>query len=163
MNVLTRNTEQQSNTLAGIAPSDLRARNAATNGLDAKTYFAIGSSLLGPVLVARSEPGICAILIGDDPSLLARDLQDRFPRADLVDGDGDCQKLVAKVASFIECPALGLALSLDIRGTAFQKRVWQALRQIPVGATVSVCTGRGPGLRCERFGSCHPMPPGCTK
>ncbi len=137
MNVLTRNTEQQSNTLAGIAPSDLRARDAATNGLDAKTYFAIDSSLLGPVLVARSEPGVCAILMGDDASILTRDLQDRFPRAELIGDDGNCEQLVAKVASFIECPALGLDLPLDIRGTAFQQRVWQALRQIPVGSTAS--------------------------
>jgi len=111
--------------------------HTATDGVRVKTYFAIGGSSLGSILVARSERGVCAILLGDDPSLLARDLQNRFPSTELIGNNGVCEQLAAKVASFIECPALGLDLPLDIRGTAFQQRVWQALRQISVGSTAS--------------------------
>ncbi len=99
--------------------------------------FAIGQCSLGAILVAASERGVCAILIGDDPDELARDLQDRFPRADLIGGDSKFEQLVAKVVGFVEAPRLGLALPLDVRGTAFQQRVWQALRGIPAGATAS--------------------------
>jgi AraC family transcriptional regulator of adaptative response/methylated-DNA-[protein]-cysteine methyltransferase len=88
-------------------------------------------------LVATSARGVCAILLGDDPDALARDLQDRFPRANLIGGDRQFEQLVAKVVGFVETPALGLDLPLDVRGTAFQQRVWQALRKIPVGSTAS--------------------------
>ena len=87
--------------------------------------------------MAASERGVCAILMGDDPDALARDLQDRFPRADLIGGDADFEQLVARVVGFVEAPRLGLDLPLDVRGTAFQQRVWQALREIPAGSTVS--------------------------
>jgi AraC family transcriptional regulator of adaptative response/methylated-DNA-[protein]-cysteine methyltransferase len=80
---------------------------------------------------------VCAILLGDDPAALVRDLQDRFPRADLIGGDRAFEQLVAKVVGFVEAPALGLNLPLDVRGTAFQQRVWQALCKIPVGAKAS--------------------------
>ena len=66
-----------------------------------------------------------------------RDLQDRFPKARLIGGDAAFERLVAKVVGFVEAPALGLDLPLDVRGTAFQQRVWQALREIPAGATAS--------------------------
>ena len=66
-----------------------------------------------------------------------RDLQDRFPRAQLIGGDAAFEQLVATVVGFVEAPALGLDLPLDVRGTAFQQRVWQALREIPAGATAS--------------------------
>jgi AraC family transcriptional regulator of adaptative response/methylated-DNA-[protein]-cysteine methyltransferase len=92
---------------------------------------------LAPYLVARSDKGICAILMGDDPDKLARDLQDRFPHATLKAGDDGFEALVAKVVGFVEAPALGLDLPLDLRGTAFQQRVWQALREIPAGSMVS--------------------------
>jgi AraC family transcriptional regulator of adaptative response/methylated-DNA-[protein]-cysteine methyltransferase len=75
--------------------------------------------------------------VGDDPEALARDLQDRFPRAGLIGGDSDFEKMVAKVVGFVEAPRLGLDLPLDVRGTAFQQRVWQALREIPAGVTIS--------------------------
>jgi AraC family transcriptional regulator of adaptative response/methylated-DNA-[protein]-cysteine methyltransferase len=75
--------------------------------------------------------------MGDDPDELIRDLQARFPRARLIGGDRDFEQLVAKVVGFVEAPGLGLDLPLDVRGTAFQQRVWQALREIPVGETVS--------------------------
>jgi AraC family transcriptional regulator of adaptative response/methylated-DNA-[protein]-cysteine methyltransferase len=87
--------------------------------------------------VAASEVGVCAILIGDDPDALARDLQDRFPRAELIGGDANFEQLVAKVVGLVEAPGVGLDLPLDVRGTAFQQRVWQALREIPAGSTVS--------------------------
>jgi AraC family transcriptional regulator of adaptative response/methylated-DNA-[protein]-cysteine methyltransferase len=80
---------------------------------------------------------VCAILLGDDPDALARDLQDRFPRATLIGGDAAFEQTIARVIGFVEQPALGLDLPLDVRGTAFQQRVWQALRQIPPGRTVS--------------------------
>jgi 6-O-methylguanine DNA methyltransferase, DNA binding domain len=89
----------------------------------------------------RSERGVCAILMGDDPAALARDLQDRFPQAQLIGGDAGFEALVAKVVGFVEAPALGLDLPpdlpLDMRGTAFQQLVWQALREIPAGSAAS--------------------------
>ena len=73
----------------------------------------------------------------DDPNALAHDLQDKFPHAHLIGADRDFEQLVAQVVGFIEAPALGLDLPLDVRGTAFQQRVWQALRDIPAGSTTS--------------------------
>jgi AraC family transcriptional regulator of adaptative response/methylated-DNA-[protein]-cysteine methyltransferase len=81
--------------------------------------------------------GICAILLGDDAQRLVQDLQDKFPNAELIGGDAQYEALMAQVVGLIEAPENGLALPLDIRGTAFQQRVWQALRAIPVGETVS--------------------------
>jgi AraC family transcriptional regulator of adaptative response/methylated-DNA-[protein]-cysteine methyltransferase len=75
--------------------------------------------------------------MGDDPLQLARDLQDQFPKADLVGDESGYEDLVAQVIGLIERPGVGLDLPLDIRGTAFQRRVWQALQQIPVGTTAS--------------------------
>ena len=83
-----------------------------------------------------SGKGVCAILLGDDPDALLRHLQDRFPRAKLIGGDPEFE-LVAKVVGFVEAPGIGLDLPLDVRGTAFQQRVWQALRKIPPGSTAS--------------------------
>jgi AraC family transcriptional regulator, regulatory protein of adaptative response / methylated-DNA-[protein]-cysteine methyltransferase len=99
--------------------------------------FAIGASTLGAILVAATDKGICAILMGDDPAQLARDLQDRFPKAELEGADARFGETVAKVVGLVEAPQLGLDLPLDVRGTAFQQRVWQALREIPSGQTVS--------------------------
>ena len=99
--------------------------------------FAVGECSLGAILVAATDKGVCAILLGDDPDALVRDLQDRFPKAQLVGGDEAFEQLVAKVVGFVEAPAQGLDLPLDMRGTAFQQRVWQALRAIPAGATAS--------------------------
>jgi AraC family transcriptional regulator of adaptative response/methylated-DNA-[protein]-cysteine methyltransferase len=135
MNVSTKNMDSTSNEVLGMTPSNLRA---GTCGASAK-HFAIGACSLGSILVARGERGVCAILLGDHPAPLVRDLQNRFPHADLMGGDGECEQLAAKVAGFIERPALGLDLPLDIdsQGTTFQQRVWQALRQIPAGSTAS--------------------------
>jgi AraC family transcriptional regulator, regulatory protein of adaptative response / methylated-DNA-[protein]-cysteine methyltransferase len=122
----------QSNDVLGMTPSRYRA-----GGADTDIRFAIGECSLGAILVAASEIGVCAILIGDDPDALARDLQDRFPRAKLIGGDAAFERLVAKVVGLVEAPAVGLDLPLDVRGTAFQQRVWQALRDIPAGRTLS--------------------------
>jgi AraC family transcriptional regulator of adaptative response/methylated-DNA-[protein]-cysteine methyltransferase len=115
-----------------MTPSDYRDGGARTD-----IRFAVGECSLGSILVARSERGVCAILLGDDPDALAHDLQDRFPRANLIGGDQQFEKLVSKVVGLVESPAVGLDLPLDIRGTAFQQRVWQALREIPAGSTAS--------------------------
>jgi AraC family transcriptional regulator, regulatory protein of adaptative response / methylated-DNA-[protein]-cysteine methyltransferase len=106
-------------------------------GEDADIRFAIGECSIGSILVALSHKGVCAILLGDDPEKLVRDLQDRFPQANLIGGDARFEQLVAKVVGFVEAPKLGLDLPLDVRGTAFQQRVWRALREIPPGQTVS--------------------------
>ncbi len=123
---------EQSNDILGMTPTEYRAGGANTG-----IRFAIGECSLGSILVAASARGVCAILIGDDPDALARDLQDRFPRAHLIGGDAAFEQTVAKVVGFVEAPALGLDLPLDVRGTAFQQRVWQALREIPTGKTAS--------------------------
>ena len=99
--------------------------------------FAIGGCSLGSILVAKSGRGVCAILLGDDPDALARDLQDRFPRATLIQGDAEFEQVLSKVVGFVETPALGLDLPLDVRGTSFQQRVWRVLREMPAGSTVS--------------------------
>ena len=99
--------------------------------------FAIGECSLGDILVASSAKGVCAILLGDDPDRLARDLQDQFPNAQLIGDDAQFAKLVARVVGFVEAPQQGLDLPLDVRGTAFQQRVWEALRKIPAGSTAS--------------------------
>ena len=99
--------------------------------------FAIGDCSLGAILVAATDAGVCAILMGDDPETLVRDLQDRFPRAELIGADPAFEATVAKVVSLVERPGQGLDLPLDIRGTAFQRRVWDALRQLKSGETAS--------------------------
>ena len=97
--------------------------------------FSIGSCVLGQVLVARSERGVCAILLGDDAAALARDLRRRFPQAR--EGGAECGPLIAKVAAFIAQPSMGLDLPLDVQGSEFEQRVWKALQQIPAGSTES--------------------------
>jgi AraC family transcriptional regulator of adaptative response/methylated-DNA-[protein]-cysteine methyltransferase len=116
----------------GMTPTDFRA-----GGADMEIRFAVGQCALGSVLVAQSARGVCAILLGDDPDALVRDLQDRFPRATFLGGEAAFEQTVARVIAFVEAPARGLDLPLDVRGTAFQQRVWAALRQIPAGSTAS--------------------------
>jgi len=123
---------EESDQVLGMTPSDYRR-----GGANIDVAFAVGECSLGSILVARSQRGVCAILLGDDPDKLVRELQDRFPRADFHGGDAAFEELVAKVVGFVEAPRLGLDLPLDMRGTAFQRRVWQALRKIPAGKTVS--------------------------
>lgn len=116
----------------GMTPGAYRA-----GGRDAVIRFAVGECSLGAVLVAASDRGMCAILLGDDPEALVRDLQDRFDRAELVGGDEAFEAVVAQVVGLVEDPRRGLDLPLDVRGTAFQHRVWQALREIPPGGRES--------------------------
>lgn len=123
---------ERSAELLGMTPTRYRAGGAAE-----EIRFAVGQSRLGAVLVASSAQGVVSILLGDDPDALLRDLQDRFPKARLIGGDRGYEALVARVCGFAEDPGRGLDLPLDVRGTAFQRRVWQALRQIPVGEQLS--------------------------
>lgn len=123
---------EKSGEILGMTPSRYRA-----GGENTDIRFAIGECSLGSILVACSEQGVCAIFLGDDPDALVQELQDRFSRANLIGGDHQFEKRVAQVVGFVETPAIGLDLPLDIRGTAFQRRVWQALCEIPAGDTAS--------------------------
>jgi len=122
----------KSTDMLGMTPTQYRA-----GGANEQILFAVGQTSLGAILVASSMKGVASILLGDDPDKLVRDLQDRFPKAKLIGADRDYEALVSRVVGFTEAPGLGLDLPLDVRGTAFQQRVWQALQQIPVGQTVS--------------------------
>jgi AraC family transcriptional regulator, regulatory protein of adaptative response / methylated-DNA-[protein]-cysteine methyltransferase len=99
--------------------------------------LAVGQCSLGSILVASTEKGVCAIQFGDDPDGLVHAFQNRFPKAEFIGGDEDFERLVAEVVGFVETPAQSLDLPLDIRGTAFQQRVWQAIGEIPAGSTRS--------------------------
>ena len=123
---------ESSNEVLGMTPTAYKQ-----GGKDADIRFAVGQCSLGAILVARSKKGICAITLGDNPDELVRDLQDRFPNANLIGADRGFERLVAQVVGFVEAPRIGLDLPLDVRGTAFQQRVWQALRGIPAGKTAS--------------------------
>lgn len=123
---------EKSAQVLGMTPARYRAGGAAQ-----RIHFAVAQCSLGALLVAHSGRGLCAILLGDDPDVLVRDLQDRFAQAQLVGGDAGFELLVAQVVAFVEAPGRGLDLPLDVQGTAFQQRVWQALRTIPVGQTAS--------------------------
>lgn len=123
---------EASNAVLGMTPSNFRK-----GGAKEEIRFAIGETTFGSILVASSAKGIAAILLGDDPDALARNLQDRFLNATLIGADADYEATVAKVVGFVEAPQVGLNLPLDVRGTAFQQRVWQALQDIPVGRTLS--------------------------
>src|SRR5271170_763087 len=114
----------------GMTPTAVRR-----GGAGARIRFAVGEASLGAVLVAATDKGVCAILLGDDPQALVRDLQDRFPRAEFKGGDAEFERTIAEVVGLVEAPGQGLDLPLDIRGTAFQQRVWAALRVIPSGKT----------------------------
>ena len=123
---------EKSTDMLGMTPSQYRA-----GGANEEIKFAVGQTTLGAILVASSKKGVAAILLGDDANELVRDLQDRFPNACLIGADRDYEALVARVVGFVENPDVGLDLPLDVRGTAFQQRVWQALQEIPVGTTIS--------------------------
>lgn len=118
--------------ILGMRPASFRA-----GGAGATIRFAVGKCSLGSILVAASQHGVCSIVLGDDADALVRALQDRFPKANLVGGDRAFEGVVAKVIAFVELPAAGLALPLEVQGTAFQHRVWQKLCEIPCGETRS--------------------------
>lgn len=121
-----------SDRVLGMRPKDYRAGGAQT-----VIRFAVGLCSLGSILVAQSDRGVCAILLGDDPQALVQDLQKQFNRAELIGGDTAFEQVVAQVVGLVEAPKLGCQLPLDIQGTVFQERVWQALREIPPGSTAS--------------------------
>jgi AraC family transcriptional regulator of adaptative response/methylated-DNA-[protein]-cysteine methyltransferase len=116
----------------GMTPSTYRGGGAGT-----QIRFAVGECSLGALLVGATDKGVCAILLGDDANALLRELEQRFPKARLLGGDRGFERLVAQVAGLVEDPASALDLPLDLRGTAFQLRVWQALRKIRPGTTTS--------------------------
>jgi AraC family transcriptional regulator of adaptative response/methylated-DNA-[protein]-cysteine methyltransferase len=116
----------------GMTPTAWRQGGAGT-----RIRFALGQCSLGAVLVAATDRGVCSIELGDDPDALLRGLQDRFPNAELIGADAAFERTVAAVVGLVEAPRLGANLPLDIGGTAFQQRVWQALRAIPAGTTAS--------------------------
>ena len=128
--------------MLGMAPATFR-----DGGAGETIRFAVGECSLGSILVAATTSGVCAIRLGDDPTVLARELEDRFPRAELIGGDKAFESLVARVVGLVEAPGKGVDLPLDIRGTTFQRRVWQALRGIPAGTTATY------GAIAERVGS----------
>ncbi len=123
---------ESSTEMLGMTPTAYRAGGRGTT-----IRFAISRCWLGHLLVASTEKGICSIMLDDDPAFLHRQLENRFPHAELVDGKKDFKALVAQVVAFVSDPSRGLNLPLDIRGTAFQQQVWQALRKIPAGTTVT--------------------------
>ena len=123
---------EKSTDMLGMTPSQYRA-----GGSNEEIKFAVGHTSLGAILVASSRKGVAAILLGDDPDQLVRNLQDRFPNAHLIGADNDYEALIARVVGFVEAPGIGLDLPLDVRGTAFQRRVWRALQHIPVGGQAS--------------------------
>lgn len=116
----------------GMTPKNFRSGGTGTT-----IRFAVGQCSLGSILVAASDKGVCAIFLGDNPDALAREFQDRFPHAHLIGGDKAFEQLVAKVVGLVENPRQGVNLPLDIRGTAFQQKVWRALTEIPLGQTAT--------------------------
>jgi AraC family transcriptional regulator of adaptative response/methylated-DNA-[protein]-cysteine methyltransferase len=119
-----------SSELLGMTASQFRA-----GGKGAEIRFAVGECWLGSILVAATRKGVCAIEFGDDPEKVVRDFQDRFPHAKLIGGDREFEAQVARIIGFVEKPARRFDLPLDIRGTAFQQRVWDAISAIPAGST----------------------------
>lgn len=116
----------------GMTPRKFRA---GAKGVS--MHFTIAPCSLGLALVAATDAGVCAILLGDDPAELVRDLRARFPHADYAAGGPAFERTVAAVVRLVKSPSASFSLPLDIRGTVFQQRVWQALRTIRAGTTVS--------------------------
>jgi AraC family transcriptional regulator of adaptative response/methylated-DNA-[protein]-cysteine methyltransferase len=116
----------------GMSPTTFRA-----GGVNAEIKYAVGPCSLGTILVAASNEGVCAIMLGDAPDPLLKALHAQFPAARLIGGDAGFQQLAAAVVDVVENPGGTFDLPLDIQGTAFQHRVWDALRRIPAGTTAS--------------------------
>jgi AraC family transcriptional regulator, regulatory protein of adaptative response / methylated-DNA-[protein]-cysteine methyltransferase len=123
---------EEANTALGMTPSQYKKAGAGR-----QIRFAVGQCSLGAILVAATDVGVCAVLLGDDPDDLVQDLERRFPEAELLGGDVNFEKLVAQVVGLVEAPLPHCPLPLDIRGTAFQVRVWQAIAKIPPGKTTT--------------------------
>ena len=118
--------------MLGMTPSRYRA-----GGTNEEIRFAVAATSLGAILVASSRKGVVSILLGNEPNELVRKLRDRFPKAYLIGNDRTYEALIARVVGLVEAPNLGFDLPLDVRCTAFERRVWQALREIPAGKTGS--------------------------
>lgn len=112
------------------------SRAAVSNEVK-EVRYATAQSALGWLLVARSDRGVCAVLLGNDPRELEEDLRSRMPSAKLEVGDEACAYIAATIAAHVENPSVPLDFTLDTRGTPFQLRVWKALRAIPAGMTIS--------------------------
>ena len=123
---------ENANAILGMTPGAYRQ-----GGQNTTIRYASAPCTLGHVLVGATTKGICSILLGIDEPTLRADLSARFPKATLMAGDHDFSALLAEIVGFIEAPKRGLNLPLDVQGTAFQQRVWQALRAIPLGQTSS--------------------------
>lgn len=123
---------EESTDRLGMRPTEYR-----DGGRGVEIRFALGECRLGSILVASTAKGVCAIELGESPDALLRALQDRFPRAELLGADAELERRVATVVGYIDAPRGNLDLPLDVRGTAFQQRVWSALRAIPPGSTAS--------------------------
>lgn len=123
---------EKASEMLGMQPKHYRS-----GGRGETIKFAVGECSLGSILVAATNRGVCAILLGSSPDRLVRDLQDHFHAATLIGGDAEFESLVAAVIGFVEKPTEDLGLPLHVRGTAFQHRVWRALRSVPPGTTVS--------------------------
>ena len=132
----------QSSKILGMAPATFR-----NGGVGETIRFAVGECSLGSILVAATAKGICTIQLGDEPVALVRELDNQFSRAELIGGDKEFESLVAMVIGLIEDPVQGIDLPLDIRGTTFQRRIWQVLQEIPAGTTSSY------SMIAERVGS----------
>jgi AraC family transcriptional regulator of adaptative response/methylated-DNA-[protein]-cysteine methyltransferase len=128
----SRQFYEKSTASLGMTPTRYRA-----GGTGEKIRFAVGQSSLGAILIACSAKGVAHIALGNDPDALVESLQTRFRSAQLIGDDQTYESLIAQVVGFVETPQIGLDLPLDIRGTAFQRRVWQALQQIPLGETAA--------------------------
>jgi AraC family transcriptional regulator of adaptative response/methylated-DNA-[protein]-cysteine methyltransferase len=115
----------------------MRAARAQGGGAGERIEYAIVDCALGRALVAATPRGVCAILLGDDDAVLQRDLAARFPRAEVVCGDGGLSRHTQAVVAIVDGAAPPESVPLDVRGTAFQQRVWNELRRIPRGSTAS--------------------------
>lgn len=125
--------------LAETALGDTHRAHVQTSHAKAMAHltFAVGICSLGALMVARNAAGICAILLGDTRTDVLNELQRRFPLAAMIEDDHRAARLFRKVTALVESPKTASDLPLDMRGTPFQQRVWRALRDIPVGSTVS--------------------------
>jgi len=123
---------EKSTKILGMTPKELRA-----GGKGKSIRFAIAECSLGPILIGATNQGVCSIMLGDSPEEILQIFQDQFPTAELVGGDTEFEGWVANVLAVVDTPGTPLHLPLDIRGTAFQRRVWKALGDIPLGKTAS--------------------------
>lgn len=128
----SRGFYEQAGEALGMRPADYR-----DGGAGQEIRYALNETSLGWVLVAATERGVCAVEFGDGPTALEGRLRARFPRAALGKDDDRFAGWVRSVLAYLEAPGRGIDLPLDLHGTAFQRRVWAALRQIPSGETAS--------------------------